>query len=119
MCANLSKFACHTSGFGGSLLKPSPPRWCRNAPALRLQATLSCPHFSGKSVMKKTRLHIEYLEDRVTPVTLPPGFTESVFASGLNAPTAMAVAPDGRVFVAEQGGTLRVVQNGSVLPTPF
>jgi glucose/arabinose dehydrogenase len=31
----------------------------------------------------------------------------------------MTVAPDGRVFVAEQGGALRVVQNGTLLPTPF
>ncbi|HUR55702.1 MAG TPA: PQQ-dependent sugar dehydrogenase [Gemmataceae bacterium] len=69
--------------------------------------------------MPRTRLRAEHLEDRVTPVTLPPGFAESVFASGLTAPTAMAVAPDGRVFVAEQGGTLRVAQNGTVLPTPF
>src|SRR5262249_14377167 len=27
--------------------------------------------------------------------------------------------PDGRVFVAEQGGTLRVIQNGTLLTTPF
>src|SRR5206468_11737846 len=75
--------------------------------------------FSAELPVYKTRLRFEYLEDRLTPVTLPTGFTESVFASGLTAPTAMTVAPDGRVFVAEQGGTLRVVQNGGVLPTPF
>src|SRR5947207_11577809 len=69
--------------------------------------------------MNRTRLRAERLEDRLTPVPLPAGFTESVFAAGLTNPTAMAVAPDGRVFVAEQGGTLRVVQNGAVLPTPF
>jgi glucose/arabinose dehydrogenase len=69
--------------------------------------------------MTRTRLHAEPLEDRTTPVTLPTGFAESVFASGLTNPTQMAVAPDGRVFVAEQGGTLRVIQNGTLLPTPF
>ncbi len=69
--------------------------------------------------MNRTRLCFECLEDRLTPVTLPIGFTESVFASGLSSPTAMVVVPDGRVFVAEQAGTLRVVQNGSVLATPF
>ncbi|MBX9581362.1 MAG: PQQ-dependent sugar dehydrogenase, partial [Gemmataceae bacterium] len=69
--------------------------------------------------MTRTRLRAEPLDDRVTPVTLPPGFAESVFAAGLTAPTAMAVAPDGRVFVAEQGGTLRVVRNGAALPAPF
>jgi glucose/arabinose dehydrogenase len=69
--------------------------------------------------MTATRLRAEPLDDRVTPATLPPGFAESVFAAGLTAPAAMAVAPDGRVFVAEQGGTLRVVRNGAALPTPF
>ena len=34
-------------------------------------------------------------------------------------PTAMAVAPDGRLFVAEQAGTLRVIRDGVLLPTPF
>jgi glucose/arabinose dehydrogenase len=40
-------------------------------------------------------------------------------AAGLTSPTAMDLAPDGRLFIAEQGGTLRVVKNGALLPTPF
>jgi glucose/arabinose dehydrogenase len=51
--------------------------------------------------------------------TLPPGFTEHLVASGLVNPTAMAIAPDGRVFVCQQGGQLRVVKDGALLPTPF
>ena len=31
----------------------------------------------------------------------------------------MAMAPDGRLFVAEQGGKLRVVKNGSLLSSSF
>ncbi len=31
----------------------------------------------------------------------------------------MAFAPDGRLFVAEQRGTLRIVENGRLLETPF
>ena len=31
----------------------------------------------------------------------------------------MEFAPDGRLFVAEQGGALRVIKNGALLPTPF
>lgn len=34
-------------------------------------------------------------------------------------PTAMAFAPNGRIFVAEQGGRLRVIKNGKLLVTPF
>jgi len=51
--------------------------------------------------------------------TLPTGFAETQVASGLASPTAMAFAPDGRLFVAEQGGKLRVIKNGSLLPAPF
>ncbi|MGZ8848632.1 MAG: PQQ-dependent sugar dehydrogenase, partial [Pyrinomonadaceae bacterium] len=31
----------------------------------------------------------------------------------------MEVAPDGRLFVCLQGGSLRVIKNGALLPTPF
>jgi glucose/arabinose dehydrogenase len=51
--------------------------------------------------------------------TLPSGFTESLVASGLSSPTAMQFAPDGRLFVAEQSGRLRVIKDGVLLPTPF
>jgi glucose/arabinose dehydrogenase len=51
--------------------------------------------------------------------TLPNGFTESRVATGLSNPTAMALAPDGRIFVCLQGGQLRVIKNGALLPTPF
>ncbi|MDQ3013678.1 MAG: PQQ-dependent sugar dehydrogenase, partial [Acidobacteriota bacterium] len=51
--------------------------------------------------------------------TLPAGFTETVVASGLGSPTAMAIAPDGRIFVSQQTGQLRVVENGVLLATPF
>jgi glucose/arabinose dehydrogenase len=51
--------------------------------------------------------------------TLPPRFTEALVAGGLTNPTAMAFAPDGRLFVCQQGGQLRVIANGALLPTPF
>ena len=51
--------------------------------------------------------------------TVPSGFTDAVVAGGLNTPTAMAIAPDGRIFVCQQGGALRLIKNGALLPTPF
>ena len=51
--------------------------------------------------------------------TLPPGFAEVQVAAALTRPTAMEFAPDGRLFVAEQGGSLRVIEDGGLLPTPF
>jgi len=50
--------------------------------------------------------------------TLPAGFTETQI-SGLSNPTAMEIAPDGRIFVCLQGGSLRVIKNGTLLPAPF
>jgi glucose/arabinose dehydrogenase len=55
----------------------------------------------------------------VAAATVPPGFTDAIVAGGITNPTAMAFAPDGRLFVAQQGGALRVIKNGSLLATPF
>ncbi len=52
-------------------------------------------------------------------IVLPAGFTEFAVATGLSDPTAMAFAPDGRLFVSEQAGRVRVIKNGALLPTPF
>src|SRR5262249_29835572 len=62
---------------------------------------------------------LESLESRLAPATLPAGFGETAVATGLAAPTAMELAPDGRIFVAEQGGRLRVVRDGTLLTPPF
>jgi glucose/arabinose dehydrogenase len=51
--------------------------------------------------------------------TLPPGFNESVIASGISSPTAMTFAPDGRLFVCQQNGALRVIKQDALLSTPF
>lgn len=51
--------------------------------------------------------------------TVPSGFTDSLVAAGLTNPTAMALAPDGRIFVCQQNGALRVIKNGALLATPF
>src|SRR4029434_2508464 len=51
--------------------------------------------------------------------TLPAGFTETRIATGIANPTAMSFAPDGRLFVAEQGGRLRIIKNGVLLAQPF
>src|SRR2546422_1626526 len=51
--------------------------------------------------------------------TLPTGFSESVVASGISSPTAMEFAPDGRLFVCQQNGQLRVIKNDVLLAAPF
>jgi glucose/arabinose dehydrogenase len=53
---------------------------------------------------------------------VPSGFIDELVASGIASPTAMQFAPDGRLFVAQQNGQLRVLTNANppvLLPTPF
>ncbi len=51
--------------------------------------------------------------------TYPADFGQVLVSNGINNPTVMAFAPDGRIFVAQQAGALRVIKNNSLLPTPF
>src|SRR5207248_2109796 len=57
------------------------------------------------------RPFLEALEGREVPSTLPAGFTESNVASGLTNPTNMEFSPDGRLFVLEQGGNVKLVHS--------
>jgi glucose/arabinose dehydrogenase len=51
---------------------------------------------------------------------IPTGFTmNQSWITGINSATAFAQAPDGRILVAQQGGALRVVKAGALLPTPM
>jgi glucose/arabinose dehydrogenase len=51
--------------------------------------------------------------------TLPGGFAETLVSGGLTDPTAMAFAPDGRLFITQQGGQVRIIKNGALLAAPF
>ena len=58
------------------------------------------------------RVLAEALEPRTLLANVPEGFTDEQVVGGLDSPTAMDIAPDGRIFVAGQKGHLWVVQNG-------
>jgi glucose/arabinose dehydrogenase len=59
------------------------------------------------------------LGSEVSSATVPSGFVDQAVVGGLSRPTAMAFAPDGRLFVTLQDGQLRVIKNGALLATPF
>ena len=47
-------------------------------------------------------------------------FTLELFAQGLNSPVELVHAGDDRLFVVEQGGRIKIINNdGTVNPTPF
>jgi glucose/arabinose dehydrogenase len=52
-------------------------------------------------------------------VSAPAGFQPQTVVTGLNLPTSFAFAPDGRIFIAEKSGVVRVFKNGALLPTPL
>ncbi len=67
-------------------------------------------------------------EEELTTIEQPLVGQKTRVTGGLSRPTAMAVAPDGRIFVCERGtnnggGTttarVRVIKNGVLLGTPF
>jgi glucose/arabinose dehydrogenase len=52
--------------------------------------------------------------------SLPPGFQEEIVFSGLTEPTAVRFSPDGRIFVAEKSGLIKVFDNlTDTTPTVF
>src|SRR5437762_701460 len=93
--------------------------------ARRKHARSIISSFLRDSGMHQARLFIAIvfllysLSFSVSAATLPSGFIETTVASGIASPTAMAIAPDGRIFVCSQTGALRVIKNGALLATPF
>lgn len=51
--------------------------------------------------------------------TFPMGFSQVQTATGITNPTIMQFSPDGRIFIAQQSGALRIFKNGSLLSQPF
>ena len=51
--------------------------------------------------------------------SLPPGFVIEPVVSGLDLPTAISFTNDGRMFIAQKNGVIRVFRDGALLPTPF
>src|SRR5262245_63006545 len=86
-----------------------------------MRFSLRNPQRGRPSGRNRCRLAVESLEERLTPdVTLPPGFVNvTIVNTGLSSPSALEVLPDGRVLVALQNGTIRVVQNDAMLPQPL
>ncbi len=55
---------------------------------------------------------------RAAASVLPSGFVENRLATGID-PTSLEIAPDGRLFVTEKNGRIRIIKNGVMLSTPF
>jgi glucose/arabinose dehydrogenase len=57
------------------------------------------------------RPRLEMLEERAMLAVVLPGFADSTVASGFSGPTAMDFSPDGRLWVLEQSGNVKLVHS--------
>jgi glucose/arabinose dehydrogenase len=52
-------------------------------------------------------------------IAAPNGFWFEAVVDGFDLPTAFAIAPDGRIFIAQKEGLVRVFHNGQLQEEPF
>jgi glucose/arabinose dehydrogenase len=92
--------------------------WRTDAPGVRrliTPADLPAPFATKSAVGRSQRAQ----RTGVDIPKAPPGFTVDLFASGLNIPRAIRVAPNGDIFVAETGaGRVRVFRSGGAGAVP-
>src|SRR4051812_25600296 len=86
---------------------------CLNFSGLFGKSTQSS--FEGR---RRFRPRLDGMEERLLMTVLPRGFVQSVVARGLMKPSGMVAAPDGRLFILQQTGQVRVIENGKLLGTP-
>ena len=88
---------------------------------MKSQRSFHTPRSSFKAILLLVIAGpLTFVSSRATAANLPSGFTEEQFGGNFSgSPTAMAFAPDRRLFVCQQGGQLRVIKTGSLLSTPF
>ena len=55
----------------------------------------------------------------VAALHLPHGYHASIYATGLDHPTALSFGPDGRLYVSEDVGSVVSVVRGTARPRPF
>jgi uncharacterized repeat protein (TIGR01451 family) len=55
----------------------------------------------------------------ISPAPLPAGFAQTQLAHGLTKPIAIAFAPNGDIYIGEQGGAIVIYRGGAVLATPL
>ncbi len=68
--------------------------------------------FGERNAKRYFRPRVEHLEERtMLTTTLLPGFSETTVTTGIANPTTMEFSPDGRLWVLEQGGNVKLVHS--------
>ena len=89
------------------------PRCSRRKPVFSAAASLLLAFLSGCGGSSSSQ--------STPPVLTNPAVSLRQIVGGLTAPLDLQEPDDnsGRLFVVEQGGTIRIVQNGALVPAPF
>lgn len=79
--------------------------------------------FIGSEVVEGSNKNVAYQNadvfgDLELVQDVAPQFTHVKVATGLTNPTSFTIADDGRIFIAEQKGQVKVVEDGQLLSTP-
>jgi glucose/arabinose dehydrogenase len=84
-----------------------------------VRRSAACPGFA--LILAALLLAAGCAGNDASPSTVPINLGLQVLVSGLNSPLGLEQPGDGsnRLFVVEQGGTIRIIQNGAVLAQPF
>lgn len=112
------------------------PTWTPSAPFPPARATARATEATGGPDLGKTRRRRARLASWSLAVAVPfglacgssappaqagtPGLVATPVATGLSAPLWLtSPAGDSRLFVVEQRGTVRIIEDGALLPDPF
>lgn len=97
--------------FEGSVAKPT--EMCYRSPMTIVKTRIAV--IAGGAALAFFALCLPALAS----AAVPAGFEIQTIVSGLNLPTTVAWAPDGRLFIAEKDGRVRIYKNGALLLAPF
>jgi glucose/arabinose dehydrogenase len=85
---------------------------------MRLKERLARARYNV-SRMSWRAILVESVERRLLLANLLPNFADALVAGSLTQPVAIDFSPDGRIFVTEKAGSVRVIKDGQLLATPF
>ena len=106
---------------------PAQEEATATAPALAEGAAAGTPTAEGAAAeAAETELYLPNVSrpvpaDTVTTFPNPAGFVWQPVIGDLSKPLDLTAPPDGtnRIFIVEQTGAVRILENGSLLPEPF
>ena len=81
----------------------------------RFQNTVAIPMLAGMVVAACLFLLPLFARAQI----VEPGFESEVVVDGLSLATTLDFTPDGRILIAEKGGSILIIKNGVLLPEPL